>query len=195
VSDLVTERLRLRTWRNSDLEPFAALNADPEVMRHFPEPLDREASDALVGRIKAHFDLHGFGPWVVEIPGITDCAGFVGLMVPTFEAHFTPCIEIGWRLARRYWGKGYATEAATAALTYAFDTLQADEVVAITVPANRPSRAVMERLGMIRDPYGDFDHPNLPVGHVLQRHVLYRKKHPSFDRHEGASLQHRHGRA
>jgi len=178
VSEIVTERLRLRTWRDSDLEPFAALNADPEVMRHFPEPLDRAASDALVGRIKAHFDRHGFGPWVVEIPGVTDCAGFVGLMVPAFEAHFTPCIEIGWRLDRPYWGKGYATEAAAAALNYAFDVLQADEVVAITVPANRPSRAVMERLGMIHDPDGDFDHPNLPEGHALQRHVLYRKRRP-----------------
>jgi len=178
LSGLVTERLRLRTWRDSDLEPFAALNADRDVMRYFPETLDREASDALVGRIKAHFDRHGFGPWVVEIPGVTDCAGFVGLMVPTFEAHFTPCIEIGWRLARPHWGKGYATEAATAALAYAFDTLQADEVVAITIPANHPSRAVMERIGMTRDLHGDFDHPNLPAGHVLQRHVLYRKRSP-----------------
>ena len=178
MSGLATDRLRLRRWRDSDLAPFAALNADPVVMRHFPEPLDRVASDALVGRIEAHFDRHGFGPWVVEVPGVTDCAGFVGLMVPTFEAHFTPCIEIGWRLARPYWGKGYATEAAGAALGYAFNTLHVDEVVAITVPANRPSRAVMERLGMVYDPAGDFDHPNLPAGHALQRHVLYRKQRP-----------------
>jgi ribosomal-protein-alanine N-acetyltransferase len=178
VSALVTQRLRLRPWRDSDLEPFAALNADPKVMRHFPETLDRAASNALVGRIEAHFERHGFGPWVVEVPGITDFAGFVGLMVPTFEAHFTPCIEIGWRLARVHWGKGYATEAAAAALDYAFDVLQADEVVAITVPANRPSRAVMERLGMTHDPADDFDHPNLPIGHALQRHVLYRKRRP-----------------
>ena len=178
MSEIVTERLRLRTWRDSDLEPFAALNADPEVMRYFPETLDRAASDALVGRINAHFERHGFGPWVLEVPGVTECAGFVGLMVPTFEAHFTPCIEIGWRLARPYWGKGYATEAAAAALDYAFGVLQADEVVAITVPANRPSRAVMERLRMVHDADGDFDHPNLPEGHALQRHVLYRKSRP-----------------
>jgi ribosomal-protein-alanine N-acetyltransferase len=176
LSELVTERLKLRTWRDGDLAPFAALNADPVVMRHFPEPLDRAASDALVDRIVAHFDRHGFGPWAVEIPGVTDCAGFVGLMVPAFDAHFTPCIEVGWRLARSHWGKGYATEAANAALDYAFSVLDADQVVAITVPANRPSRAVMERLGMIYDPEGDFDHPNLPVGHPLQRHVLYRKR-------------------
>ncbi len=178
MSELVTERLRLRTWRDSDLEPFAALNADPVVMRHFPEPLDRAGSDALVGRIVAHFDRHGFGPWAVEIPGVTDCAGFVGLMVPAFEAHFTPCIEVGWRLAQAFWGKGYATEAASAALDYAFDVLDGDEVVAITVPANRQSRAVMERLGMVHDSQGDFDHPNLPFGHPLQRHVLYRKRRP-----------------
>jgi len=178
LSGLATDRLRLRRWRDGDLAPFAALNADPQVMRHFPELLDRAASDALVGRIEAHFDRHGFGPWVVEIPGVTECAGFVGLMVPTFEAHFTPCIEIGWRLARPFWGQGYATEAAGAALDYAFNTLHVDEVVAITVPANRPSRAVMERLGMVYDPAGDFDHPNLPAGHTLQRHVLYRKQRP-----------------
>ena len=173
-----TERLLMRRWRDTDRVPFAALNADPEVMRYFPEPLDRAASDALVGRIRDHFDRHGFGPWVVEIPGVTDCAGFVGLMVPAFEAHFTPCIEIGWRLARPFWGHGYATEAARAALDYAFTVLKADEVVAMTVPANRLSRSVMERLGMAYDPVGDFDHPNLPAGHALERHVLYRKRRP-----------------
>jgi RimJ/RimL family protein N-acetyltransferase len=176
VTTLVTPRLRLREWRDSDLAPFAALNADPEVMRYFPEPLDRAASDALVGRIRDHFDRQGFGPWAVEIPGAVDCAGFVGLMVPAFEAHFTPCVEIGWRLARAVWGRGYATEAARAALDYAFTVLKANEVVAMTVPANGPSRAVMERLCMTRDPADDFDHPNLPVGHALQRHVLYRKR-------------------
>ncbi len=144
MSTLVTPRLRLREWRDSDLAPFAALNADSQVMRYFPEPLDR--------------------------------AGFVGLMVPAFEAHFTPYTEIGWRLARAAWGRGYATEAARAALDYAFDVINADEVVAMTVPSNRPSRAVMERLGMTRDPADDFDHPSLPEGHALQRHVLYRKQ-------------------
>jgi len=176
VSELVTPRLRLREWRDSDLAPFAALNADPEVMRYFPEPLDRAASDALVGRIRDHFARHGFGPWAVEIPGVAECAGFVGLMVPTFEAHFTPCVEIGWRLARTAWGKGYATEAARAALDYGFNVLNLYEIVSMTVPANRPSRAVMERLGMARNPADDFDHPRLPVGHALQRHVLYRKR-------------------
>jgi len=173
---LVTPRLRLREWRDRDLAPFAALNADPEVMRYFPEPLDRAASDALVGRIRDHFDRHGFGPWALEISGVAECAGFVGLMVPAFETHFTPCTEIGWRLARAFWGEGYATEAAQAALDYAFEVLKADEVVAMTVPANRPSRAVMERLGMTRDAADDFDHPRVPEGHELRRHVLYRKR-------------------
>jgi ribosomal-protein-alanine N-acetyltransferase len=166
----------LREWRGSDLVPFAAMNANAQVMQYFPEPLDRTASDALVQRIRAHFDSHGFGPWAVEIPGVTEFAGFVGLMVPTFEAHFTPCVEIGWRLAREVWGHGYATEAAQAALDYAFDVVKADEVVAMTVPSNRPSRAVMERLGMTHDPADDFDHPSLPEGHALRRHVLYRKR-------------------
>jgi RimJ/RimL family protein N-acetyltransferase len=176
VTTLVKPRLRLREWRDSDLAPFAALNADPEVMRYFPEPLDRAASDAMVGRIRDHFDRHGFGPWALEIPGVADCAGFVGLMVPAFEAHFTPCVEIGWRLTRAAWGRGYATEAARAVLDYAFTVLKADEVVAMTVPANRPSRAVMDRLGMTHDPADDFDHPRVPEGHALRRHVLYRKR-------------------
>ena len=176
MSALVTPRLRLREWRDSDLAPFAAMNADPQVMRYFPETLDRAASDALVERIRVQFDNHGFGPWAVEIPGVTAFAGFVGLMVPTFEAHFTPCVEIGWRLACEVWGRGYATEAAQAALDYAFTVLKTDEVVAMTVPANQPSRAVMERLGMTRDPADDFDHPRVPEGHKLRRHVLYRKR-------------------
>jgi RimJ/RimL family protein N-acetyltransferase len=173
---LVTARLRLRPWREGDLVPFAALNADPDVMRHFPGTLDRAASDTVAARVTAHFDRHGFGPWAVEIPGVTGFAGFVGLMNLDFEAHFTPCVEIGWRLARPFWGQGYATEAARAALDYGFDALQLDEIVAMTVPANRPSRAVMERLGMTCDPADDFDHPRLPPGHALQRHMLYRKQ-------------------
>jgi len=176
VTELVTPRLRLRHWRDGDLSAFAALNADPEVMRFFPATLDRAASDALAERIVAHFDRHGFGPWAVEVPGIADFIGFVGLMVPAFETHFTPCVEIGWRLSRSAWGHGYATEAAERALDYAFDTVKLDEVVSMTVPTNLPSRAVMERLGMTRTPADDFDHPRLPARHDLQRHMLYRKQ-------------------
>jgi RimJ/RimL family protein N-acetyltransferase len=175
VTELATQRLRLRRWRSEDLPAFAALNADPEVMRYFPETLDRAASDALAERIVAHFEQHGIGPWAVEIPGVAEFAGFVGLMVLTFEAHFTPCVEIGWRLARSAWGHGYAAEGARAALDCAFDKLRLDEVVSMTVPANLRSRAVMERLGMTRLEADDFDHPRLPKGNPLRRHVLYRK--------------------
>lgn len=171
---LRTERLILRGWRPADIEPFAALNADPGVMEHFPSTLTRAESEALVANIRAHFDQRGFGLWVVEVPGVVDFAGFVGLNVPPFEAPFTPCVEIGWRLARSAWGRGYATEGAAAALDFAFADLGLDEVVSFTVTANERSRRVMERLGMHRSPADDFDHPRLPAGHPLRRHVLYR---------------------
>jgi RimJ/RimL family protein N-acetyltransferase len=172
--ELATERLRLRRWRAADREPFAALNADPRVMRHFPALLAREASDALAERIEAGFERDGFGPWAVEVPGVAPFVGFVGLSLPAFEAPFTPCVELGWRIAAEHWNRGYATEAARAALAFAFGELRLSEVVAFTVPANLPSRRVMEKLGMRRDAAGDFDHPWLPAGYPLRRHVLYR---------------------
>ena len=171
---LRTDRLLLRPWREDDLESFAALNADPAVMEHFARPLDRSESDAFVARIMAHFAREGFGFWAVEAPGAAPLVGFVGLARPAFEAPFTPCVEIGWRLAREHWGKGYATEAARAALRYGFEQLSLDEIVAFTVPENVRSRAVMERIGMTRSADDDFDHPSLPEGHPLRRHVLYR---------------------
>jgi len=171
---LRTERLLLRAWRESDREPFARLNADPRVTEHLQGPLTRAESDALVNRIRAHFAERGFGLWALEIPGVADFAGFAGLSVPSFTAAFTPCVEIGWRLAAEQWGRGYATEAARAALRYGFGTLGLAEVVSFTVPANARSRRVMERLGMRRDPREDFDHPSLAAGHPLRRHVLYR---------------------
>lgn len=169
-----TSRLVLREWRDKDLEPFAALNADPAVMEFFPHPLDRSESDAAAGRIRDHIQQHGYGLWAAEVPGVASFIGFVGLAVPRFEAHFTPCVEIGWRLARSYWGHGYATEAARAALDFGFRQLRLEEVVSFTVPANVRSRAVMERIGMTRSPADDFDHPAMPEGHPLRRHVLYR---------------------
>jgi RimJ/RimL family protein N-acetyltransferase len=171
---VATSRLLLRLWRDDDLPAFAALNADPEVMEHFPKTLDRGESDSRVAQIREHFARHGFGLWAVEIAGGASFIGFVGLSVPTFEAPFTPCVEIGWRLAREHWGFGYATEAARAVLGLGFQRLQLGEIVSFTVPANRRSRAVMERIGMTRDPLGDFDHPLLPEGHPLRPHVLYR---------------------
>jgi RimJ/RimL family protein N-acetyltransferase len=172
IPELRTERLLLRAWRDEDLAPFAALNADPEVRRHFPAALGRAESDGQAERIRAGFAAHGFGLWAVEVPGQAAFIGFVGLAVPNFEAHFTPCVEIGWRLARPHQGRGYATEGARAALDFGFTRLGLAEIVSFTVPANLSSRRVMEKLGMqLTD---DFDHPLLPAGHPLQRHVLYR---------------------
>jgi RimJ/RimL family protein N-acetyltransferase len=168
-----TRRLHLRLWRDEDLPAFAAINADPEVMEHFPKTLDRAESDAQAARIREHFVRHGFGLWAAEVPGIAPFIGFVGLSIPTFEATFTPCVEVGWRLARQHWGQGYAIEAARASLDYGFGQLGLAEIVSFTVPANRRSQAVMLRIGMSSDPRDDFDHPLLPEGHPLRRHVLY----------------------
>jgi RimJ/RimL family protein N-acetyltransferase len=179
IATIQTPRLQLRPWRDEDLAPFAELNADPRVMEFFPKALDRPESDMAAARIREHFARHGFGLWAVEVPGVADFIGFVGLAIPRFEAHFTPCVEIGWRLAREQWGRGYATEAARAVLSFGFRDLGLDEIVSFTTMANRRSRAVMERIGMSRSPADDFDHPALPEGHPLRRHVLYRARRPN----------------
>lgn len=171
---LETDRLLMRRWRDEDRRPFAALNADPRVVEYLPGALSRAESDTLLDRIDSVFDLHGFGRWAVERIDTNELIGFVGLASPRFETHFTPCVEIGWRLSADHWGSGYATEAAHAALGFAFGPAGLDELVSFTVPDNTRSRAVMERLGMSRDPAEDFDHPSLPEGHRLRRHVLYR---------------------
>lgn len=167
-------RLRLRDWRDDDLPAFAAMNADPRVMESLPARLDRAQSDALAARIRANINVHGFGWWALEVPGVAPFIGFVGLSVPQFQAHFTPCAEISWRLAAAHWGRGYATEAARLALAYGFDTLGLADIVSFTTRENRRSRVVMERLGMRHDPADDFEHPSLPPGHPLRLHVLYR---------------------
>jgi RimJ/RimL family protein N-acetyltransferase len=181
--ELRTERLLLRRWRPEDRAPFAALNVDPAVMEHFPAPLTRAESDAMADRIETGFAAHGFGLWAVEVtePGdlTGEFIGFTGLNVPSFEAHFTPAVEIGWRLARPAWGHGYASEAARRALAVGFDDYHLAEVVSFTSTTNLRSQAVMRRIGMTRDPAGDFDHSRLPPGHPLQRHVLYRIKAPA----------------
>jgi RimJ/RimL family protein N-acetyltransferase len=171
---LETPRLLLRSWRDSDREPFAALNADPRVMRFFPAPLSRAESDQAVDRIEAHFERHGFGLFAAELRHTGAFIGFIGPWTPDFEAPFTPCVEIGWRLAAAHWNQGLATEGAKAILGHAFDSLHLDEIVSFTVPANLPSRRVMEKIGMSRSPADDFDHPRLAEGHPLRRHVLYR---------------------
>jgi RimJ/RimL family protein N-acetyltransferase len=177
-SAIRTTRLLLRRWRAEDREPFADLNADPVVMQHFPSTLTRQQSDALANRIEAHFLHYGFGLWAVEISAVTPFAGFIGLSIPTFQAHFTPCVEIGWRLAKRYWGMGYATEGARDALNFGFGRLGLNEIVSFTVPANVRSRRVMESIGMTYSPADDFDHPLLIAGHPRRRHVLYRIPRP-----------------
>jgi RimJ/RimL family protein N-acetyltransferase len=174
-----TPRLILRRWREDDRAPFAAMNADSRVMEHFPAMLTREESDAMIDRIEAGFGKHGFGLWAVEVRATGAFAGFVGLNVPTFTTHFTPCVEIGWRLAFEQWGFGYAREAAATALHAGFKEFCLQEIVSFTVPANTRSIRVMEAIGMTHDPADDFDHPRLPEGHRLQRHVLYRA-HPGI---------------
>lgn len=168
-------RVRLRPWRldgaDSDLDTFAALNADPRVMAFLPQPLSRDESAAMMDRLQARIDAQGWGLWAAEVDG--GCIGFIGLSVPSFDAHFTPCVEVGWRLAASAWGHGYATEGAGLALAYGFDVLGLAEILSITAVDNARSRAVMARLGMTHDPADDFDHPRL-AGHRLERHVLYR---------------------
>jgi RimJ/RimL family protein N-acetyltransferase len=176
--ELRTERLLLRPWREEDRDPFAALNADPEVMEHFPAPLDRAESDAFIDRMQARLGQRGFGFLALERLDRPGCLGFVGLSVPRFEAAFTPCVEVGWRLARSAWGHGYATEAAHAALDDGFGRVGLTEIVSFTAEINERSQAVMRRLGLTHDPAEDFDHPSLPPGHRLSRHVLYRIRRP-----------------
>jgi RimJ/RimL family protein N-acetyltransferase len=171
-----TERLLLRTWQQADHEPFAQVNADPRVMEFFPACLSREESDALADRIEEHFQQRGFGLYAAELRSERRFIGFLGLYVPLFQAHFTPCVEIGWRLSAAHWGQGLATEGARAVVRHAFDSLNLGSLVSFTVPANIRSIRVMEKIGMHRDPAEDFDHPRLPEGHPLRRHVLYRSQ-------------------
>jgi ribosomal-protein-alanine N-acetyltransferase len=177
--NLHTDRLLLRHWRPEDRAPFAAMNADPEVMEHFLAPLTRAESDAFVDRIEGVFAERGFGLWAVEVRATGEFIGFTGLSVPSFEAHFMPAVEIGWRLARPAWGHGYASEAARRALRAGFDDYGLPEVVSFTAVTNVRSQAVMRRIGMTHDPADDFDHPRLPPGDRLQRHVLYRAARPA----------------
>jgi RimJ/RimL family protein N-acetyltransferase len=168
-----TDRLLLRRWRDEDREPFAALNADPEVMRYFPSTLTEGESGAMVERIESGFAEHGFGLWALEVKATGEFIGFTGLNLADLDVAFCPAVEVGWRLSRPAWGRGFATEAARASLADGFGRVGLDEVVSFTFDGNRPSRAVMERLGMHHDADGDFVHPRL-AGHRLAPHVLYR---------------------
>jgi len=171
---LRTERLLLRRWRAADLEPLAAINADPAVMEHFPRPLSTAESAALIERIERCFEENGYGLWAVEPPGEDAVIGFVGLAPVDIDVAFAPAVEVGWRLARSHWGRGLATEAAGAATAFGFRTLELPALVSYTAERNLRSRRVMERLGMRRDPAEDFAHPELPEGQPLAPHVLYR---------------------
>lgn len=174
MTALRTERLLLRPWREADRAPWAALNADPEVRRYFPDVLDRAAADAELDRHASRLAERGWGLWAVEVVGGDPFIGFIGLAEATFPAPCNPSVEVGWRLARSSWGRGYAPEGARAVVAHAFEVLRLDELVSFTAVSNAPSRRVMEKLGMTHDPADDFDHPNVPEGHPLRRHVLSR---------------------
>ncbi len=172
--ELATERLLLRGWHDADVEPFAAMNADPEVMRYFPSPLTRDETATMIHRVELGFAERGFGFWAVEVPGVVPFIGFVGIQPLMIDVPFAGSVEVGWRLAREHWGRGYATEGARAALRFGFDELALTEIVAITSADNVRSRRVMERIGMTLDPTAAFEHPAFPSGHEHAPHVLYR---------------------
>ncbi len=173
IIEIKTERLLLRQWRKEDLSEFALLNADPLVMKYFPKVLSAEESDVLAEKIIKLISERGWGFWAVETINTQSFIGFVGLHEPHYELPVNPCVEIGWRLARKYWGQGYATEAGQASLKCAFNDLELDEVYSFAVVANRKSRAVMERLGL-RDTMSNFEHPVIPEDSPLREHVLYK---------------------
>jgi RimJ/RimL family protein N-acetyltransferase len=185
--ELRTERLLLRAWRDSDREPFAAMNADPVVMQHFPTTLTRAQSDAMIERQRERWAAGDPALWAAERTDTGEFIGFIGLALPHFDAPFTPCVEVGWRLAADHWGHGFAPEGATAAMVHGFDVLALDEIVSFTSPGNANSRRVMEKLGLHHDPADDFDHPNLPPGHRLRRHVLYRVARVDWPGRTGSS--------
>ena len=174
ILELESARLLLRQWRDEDLADFAAMCADPQVMRYFPATLSRLESASSIGRIRGHFAEHGYGLWALQRKDSGQFIGFTGLGVVGFDAPFTPATEIGWRLAREHWGLGYASEAAWTVLRCGFDRLLLQEVVAFTTQTNLPSEKVMQAIGMHHDPENDFDHPRLEADHPLRRHVLYR---------------------
>ncbi|MBC7601319.1 MAG: GNAT family N-acetyltransferase [Ramlibacter sp.] len=168
-----TSRLILRQWRDSDREAYAALNADPVVMEHFPSIQTSAQSDVGVAVFSDQLATRGWGNWACELKATREFIGFVGLTVPRRVFAFSPCVEVGWRLAHRYWGQGYATEAASASLAVGFERIGLNEIVSMTALANRRSQAVMERIGMA-NANEDFDHPGVPVGSTVRRHCLYR---------------------
>lgn len=180
MKHIETDRIILREWQENDLKPFTKLNADPLIMEYFPRVLEESGSKRLFKHFQEHFKKHGYGLYALENKTSHEFMGFVGLNKIEFDAPFTPATEIAWRLDYEYWGKGYATEAARAVLNHAFKTLKLDEIVAYCVYDNDRAIHVMEKLGMKRDPKGDFDYPKLPKGHPLGQHILYRLKKKDY---------------
>jgi RimJ/RimL family protein N-acetyltransferase len=172
---LMTQRLVLRQWQTEDFGPFAKMNADPQVMEHFPSVLTEEQSNAFALRLQSAIAERGWGYWAVEEKHGGSFIGFVGLNIPAVTLPFSPCVDVGWRLAREYWGRGFATEAAMAAMQFGFETLHLPEIVSFTAVGNTRSQLVMERLGMQRQDE-EFDHPAVPVGHAVRRHCWYALK-------------------
>ena len=181
IIEFETERLRLRQWRAADREPFAAMNADARVMEFYPRMLEREASDTMAQRIQTGIAERGWGLWAADLRETGEFIGYVGLQPAPAALPCSPCVEIGWRLAHQYWGRGLATEAAKGALRVGFGQLGLDEIVSFTVPMNRRSRAVMVRLGMLEDEAGAFEHPSIPADNPLRRHCLYRLSHERWE--------------
>ena len=169
-----TKRLVLRPWHEEDFELFAQMNSDPRVMEYFPSILSHQESDDLAKRLSAKLQEQGWGLWAVSVLGLSHFIGFIGLSEPSFNVHFTPAVEVGWRLAYDFWGQGYATEGALEVLKYGFETLSLNQIVSFTAVQNRRSIEVMKRIGLHHNPVDDFDHPKYPEGHILRRHVLYR---------------------
>ena len=176
-----TERIIIRNWQPLDSLPFAVMNADKQVMEFFPSPLTTIETEAMIARINKHLEQHHFGLWAAELKETGEFIGFIGLSIPNLSASFMPCIEIGWRLAQPYWGRGLATEGAKAVLAYGFNQLKLEEIVSFTTINNVRSRQVMEKIGLSHNVADDFNHPNLPLTHPLSRHVLYRLSRAQWD--------------
>lgn len=171
-----TERLYLRNWIEEDIAPYYSLNQHPKVIEFLREPLTMQQVEDFIVAANQHQTKHGYTLWAVEPKNRPTCIGFIGLNYTTWEAPFTPAVEVGWRLDADWWGKGYATEGAKACLVYGFNTCGLQEIVSFTVSENNRSRRVMEKIGLIRDVNGDFAHPKLEPDHPLSKHVLYRIK-------------------
>lgn len=176
MPSLQTERLLLRDWHTEDANPFFEMNSSPNVMRYFPKTLSREESDQMIVRLQNHISENGFGFFAVESRATHEFMGFIGLVNTSFTSHFTPCTEVGWRLAEKFWNQGFATEGAKKMLQFGFTDLNLPEIVSLTAVPNIPSRRVMEKIGMTRDVHGDFIHPRVSEGHPMAKHVLYRLK-------------------